>query len=122
MAMALASEKIEAHRLDARWNMPTHRPDRIHEPVEAPAVIHYHKHVDQKGLLSHTGVDTIDKRIDVANAAISDVWREVFPNLAGSDAQHARGVEGQRQAAGRASPRSRLSAAVRGTVNRLRNE
>jgi hypothetical protein len=122
MAMALASEKIEAYRLDARWNMPTHRPDRIHEPVEAPAVIHYHKHVDPMGLLMHTGVDTIDKRIDIANAAISEVWREVFPNLAGSTVQHARGLEGQPQAVGRVSPRSRLSAAVRGTVHRLRNE
>jgi len=80
MAMALAAEGIEAHRLDPRWNLPTHRPDRIHDPLEAPAAIHYHKNVNKMGLLSHTGFDTVDKQIDVANAAISEIWHEGFPN------------------------------------------
>ncbi len=126
MTMAIASEGIEAQRLDARWNLPTHRPDRIHEPAETPAVIHYHKHVDRMGLLMHTGVDTIDSRIDIANAAISEVWRDAFPKAVFADvrsnADHARDLEAEGRGVGKVSARSRLSAAVRGTVHRLRNE
>ncbi len=80
MAMALAAEGLEAQRLESRWNFPTH--DRKGLPTSPPpsAVIHYHKEVNARGLLLGTGITTIDRRIDLANAAIGEIWHDAFPN------------------------------------------
>jgi hypothetical protein len=80
MAMALAAEGIGAERLESRWNFPTHRRHGASGPPPVPAVIHYHGQVDKEGLLLHTDFDTINGRIDEANAAISEIWHEAFPN------------------------------------------
>jgi 2-polyprenyl-3-methyl-5-hydroxy-6-metoxy-1,4-benzoquinol methylase len=80
MAMALASEGLDAHRLDSRWNFPTHHRHRAPGPPPEPAVIHYHGQVNQMGLLLRTGFDTVNRRIDAANAAITEIWHDAFPN------------------------------------------
>ena len=40
----------------------------IRDRLEAPAVIHYHKHVNQMGLLSPTGFDTIDGTVNISES------------------------------------------------------
>jgi 2-polyprenyl-3-methyl-5-hydroxy-6-metoxy-1,4-benzoquinol methylase len=79
MAMALASEGIEPYRLETRWNFPTHERKRLPKSI-TPAVLHYHKEVNNKGLITRTGVDAVDRRVDMANAAISEIWHTAFPN------------------------------------------
>ena len=79
MAMALASEGIEPIPLDARWNFPTHERKRLPTSI-TPAVLHYHSEVNTQGLLTRTGVDAVDRQIEVANAAISEIWHTAFPN------------------------------------------
>jgi 2-polyprenyl-3-methyl-5-hydroxy-6-metoxy-1,4-benzoquinol methylase len=80
MVMALAAEGVETHRLDPRWNFPTHRIAAIPADIGPPAIIHYHTNVNQMGLLSRTGIAVIDERIEKANDAISEIWHEAFPN------------------------------------------
>lgn len=80
MALALASEGIGAHALDSRWNFPSHRRQKMPSDPPIPAVIHYHENVSPAGLLIRTGFGAVDKRIDMANAAITETWRDVFPN------------------------------------------
>lgn len=80
MALALASEGIDAARLDVKWNFPTHMPEWISPTADAPAVMHYHQRVEPSGLLSTTGVAAVDTVIARVNAAIADVWRAAFPN------------------------------------------
>jgi SAM-dependent methyltransferase len=80
MALALAAEGIEIFDLDVRWNFPIHVAAIIPADPPSPAVIHYHQRVDPAGRLSSTGVAAIDRRIQDANAALGDVWREEFPN------------------------------------------
>ncbi len=77
--LAMTEEKIEPQRLDIRWNFPRGKATRL--PAEiTPAVIHYHRAVTSGGLVSDTGVDATDQRIAIANAAITQVWHEVFPD------------------------------------------
>ncbi|MGO8871774.1 MAG: class I SAM-dependent methyltransferase [Acidimicrobiales bacterium] len=80
MAMAIASEGCDAQRLDSRWNFPTH--DRRYLPPSPipPAVIHYHKEVNARGLILRTGVPAVDRQIDLANSAIGEIWHDAFPN------------------------------------------
>jgi SAM-dependent methyltransferase len=80
MALALAAEGIETFDLDVRWNLPIHVSSLIPADPPAPAVIHYHQQVDTAGQLLPTGVAAIDQRIQAANAALDDIWREAFPN------------------------------------------
>jgi 2-polyprenyl-3-methyl-5-hydroxy-6-metoxy-1,4-benzoquinol methylase len=82
MVMAMAAEGVEAFRLDPRWNFPTHRFQRNAMPKDAgaPAVMHYHEDLNPMGLLTRTGVAAVDGQIDKANAAIGEIWHEVFPN------------------------------------------
>jgi hypothetical protein len=77
--LALAEEKIEPQRLDIRWNFPRGKATRMPTDI-SPAVIHYHKAVTSGGLVSKTGADATDRQIDIANAAITHVWRAAFPN------------------------------------------
>ena len=80
MAMALTSEGIDSFALDTRWNFPMHIPEAMPAEVPVPLVIHYHSQVNQMGLLNRTGVAVIDRQIDLANEAISEIWHEAFPN------------------------------------------
>jgi SAM-dependent methyltransferase len=80
MAMALAAEGIETLELDIRWNLPIHVPAIIPADPPIPAIIHYHQQIDPAGQILPTGLAAIDGRIRDANAALSDVWREAFPN------------------------------------------
>ncbi len=80
MALALAAEGIDAYALDSRWNFPSHRRQNMPSDPPAPAVIHYHDNVNPSGLLIQTGLGAVDKQIDVANAAITEIWHDVFPN------------------------------------------
>lgn len=81
MTLALADEGIGCHSLDVRWNFPSQKnPERFPPGVVGPSVIHYHTHLTNGGLLRPTGVDAVDKRIDVANAGIAEVWHQAFPN------------------------------------------
>jgi hypothetical protein len=77
--MALSEEKIEPQRLDIRWNFPRGKATRMPADI-SPAVIHYHKAVTSGGLVSKTGADATDRLIDIANAAITQVWDEALPN------------------------------------------
>ncbi len=79
MALALAEGGLRPQLLDLRWNFPSQNQRRIRADAPPPAVIHYHRAVDEHGLLEKTGISSVDGRIDVANAAISHEWREVFP-------------------------------------------
>lgn len=74
MAMAVASEGLDALRLDAEWNYPTHVPEWISPDAATPAVMHYHQQVEPDGLLSTTGVVSIDSLIARVNRAISAFW------------------------------------------------
>ena len=80
MALALAAEGIGVLDLDSRWNVPTHIPNYFPADASIPAVIHYHDQVDQIGLLKSTGIANIDNRIEEANAALAEVWRDELPN------------------------------------------
>jgi SAM-dependent methyltransferase len=80
MAIALAAEGIETFELDVRWNMPIHVPSIIPPDPPIPAAIHYHQRVDTAGRIASTGFAAIDRRIEDANAALGDLWRENFPN------------------------------------------
>ena len=79
MALALAESGLRPQLLDLRWNFPSQNRGRIAADTPAPAVIHYHRAVDDDGLLKLTGVSSVDTRIEVANAAIAREWHEVFP-------------------------------------------
>ena len=79
MALALAAEGLEAFPLETRWNFPVHRLEDIPAEVPVPLVIHYHSRVNQMGLLTPTGVAVIDRQIDTANVAISEIWDEALP-------------------------------------------
>jgi hypothetical protein len=80
MTLALADEGVSSHWLGIRWNFPSQNAKRIPAGVEAPSVVHYHKHVTSEGLLGTTGIDVVDRRISTANTAITQVWHEAFPN------------------------------------------
>jgi hypothetical protein len=80
MALALATEHIDATRLGVEWNLPTHIPELIPPDADAPAVLHYHKRVEPTGLLSMTGVAAVDEMIATVNTAIAKVWQASFPN------------------------------------------
>jgi SAM-dependent methyltransferase len=80
MALALAREGIDTFDLDVRWNLPIHVPSIIPVDPSVPAVIPYHQQVDPAGRILATGIAAIDGRINEANAALSDIWREDFPN------------------------------------------
>lgn len=77
--LAMTEERIEPQRLDIRWNFPRGKATRLPADI-SPAVIHYHRAVTSGGLVSKTGVDATDRQIDIANAAITQVWHEAFPN------------------------------------------
>lgn len=78
MALALSAEGIGVSLLEPRWNVPTHMDGLV--PPEAPAVLHYHQHVDVIGQVARTGVDVVDAAIDRVNGAMAEVWHEGFPN------------------------------------------
>jgi len=80
MALALAALGVKTFELDVRWNLPTHVAAIIPADPPSPAVIHYHQKVDAAGRLVPTGVAAIDRRIQDANDALGDVWRDEFPN------------------------------------------
>ena len=84
MAMALASEGLDPYRLEIRWNFPTHERKGLPTSI-TPAVLHYHGAIDNKGLITRTGVDAVDRRVEMANAAISEIWHTAFPKATFSD-------------------------------------
>lgn len=80
MVMAIASEGLGAHRLEGRWNFAIHERNALRRSPAPPAVIHYHHEVNAKGLLVRTGIRAVDRQIDLANSAITEVWHDAFPN------------------------------------------
>jgi 2-polyprenyl-3-methyl-5-hydroxy-6-metoxy-1,4-benzoquinol methylase len=79
MALCLAAEGVRSVPLDVRWNTPTHDLTKIPLDAPAPSAIHYHQEVDREGRIRRTGTTSIDKQIDVVNAAITDVWHRADP-------------------------------------------
>jgi hypothetical protein len=79
MCMALADGGVSVQCLDGRWNQPAHYPDLIPDPPPMPAVIHYHRRVDERGKLELTGREIVDQLIKAANDAYTDVLAEVLP-------------------------------------------
>lgn len=79
MALALAEGGLRPQLLHLRWNFPSQNRRRIGADAPAPAVIHYHRAVEDGGVLTLTGVSSVDTQIEVANAAIAREWHEVFP-------------------------------------------
>jgi hypothetical protein len=79
MAIALADGRLRPHPLELRWNFPAQNSRRIAADAPSPAIIHYHRNTDSRGLLKKTGVEAVDLQIDRANAAISSVWSDVHP-------------------------------------------
>ena len=65
MALALAAEGIDAVALAMRWNLPTQIP--VPPATPAPAVIHYHRKVDQAGAVRRTGAPEVDRCIARVN-------------------------------------------------------
>ena len=124
MAMALAAEGIDPMRLEIRWNFPTHKPDRIAGSKESPAVIHYHDNLDDAGLLARTGTESVDHQIDIANAAIRQIWHEAVPKVPLSHSKHSTDpparLRSRRPEASRAEQRSLLST-LAGIVRRARS-
>jgi 2-polyprenyl-3-methyl-5-hydroxy-6-metoxy-1,4-benzoquinol methylase len=102
MALALAAEGVTPFPLDVRWNTPIHDPTRIPADPPEPAVIHYHQEVDARGLIRTTGRTSIDRRIDIVNRAIQEVWTRATPTatflewLARSDAEELEGEDRRR--------------------------
>ena len=80
MAMALSAEGVASIPLDVRWNTPIHDPTRIPADPPKPAVIHYHQKLDRLGQIQPIGAPSIDRQIDVANAAIRRVWTKAAPS------------------------------------------
>jgi hypothetical protein len=80
MAMALSAESVASIPLDVRWNTPIHDPTRIPADPPEPAVIHYHQQLDRLGQIQPIGAPSIDRQIDVANAAIRKVWTKAAPS------------------------------------------
>jgi hypothetical protein len=80
MAMALSAERLFSVPLDVRWNTPIHDPTRIPADPPEPAVIHYHQQLDRLGRLRPTGASSIDRQIDMANAAIRTIWTKAAPD------------------------------------------
>jgi hypothetical protein len=79
MALALAEGGLRPQLLDLRWNFPSQNRRRIAADAPAPAVLHYHRAVDEQGRLEATGIASVDSQIELANAAIALEWGEVFP-------------------------------------------
>jgi len=80
MAMALVSTTTTVHRLDVRWNTPTHDLTRVPADPPVPAIIHYHQEVDRDGRIRRIGSPAIDGQIERANIAINRVWSEAAPD------------------------------------------
>ncbi len=80
MAMALSAESVASIPLDVRWNTPIHDPTRIPADPPEPAVIHYHQQLNRLGQIQPIGAPSIDRQIDVANAAIRKVWTKAAPS------------------------------------------
>ena len=85
MALTLASMQVDPLLLGVRWNFPSHVLEWIPNEVPTPAVIHYHRHVADSGMLGYVGVPAVDEAIGRANKAIGAVWSDVF---AGKRAKH----------------------------------
>lgn len=81
MALALSDLGITAQRLELGWNFPVHNPARVPAHPDRPVALHYHRNVDEHGLLKQTGVPVVDEQIAVANEAISRVWEEAAAYL-----------------------------------------
>lgn len=79
MTLTLAEAKINPHPLGLEWNFPTNNPKRIPARPPEPSALHYKENVTAEGLLGPSGFAAVDRRIDLANEAISQVWAEVFP-------------------------------------------
>jgi hypothetical protein len=79
MALALSDLGITPRRLDIRWNFPAHNPARIPSRSERPAVVHYHRNVDERGLIRPTGIAAVDEQVETANKAIAETWHRAFP-------------------------------------------
>jgi Methyltransferase domain len=80
MALVLAAEGIEWHPLDIGWNTPTHYQALIPPDGARPHVLHYHWEVDHNGLIKPVGQASIDAQIEIANAAITHVFRAAAPS------------------------------------------
>jgi len=80
MALALATEAIEWHSLDAAWNTPTHYQALIPPDPPRPHVLHYHWEVDPSGLIRPVGRGSIDSQIEIANSAIKQIFEAVAPS------------------------------------------
>jgi hypothetical protein len=72
MALALAAEGIDVFDAGPRWNIPTHL-GRIPDDFPAPAMVHYHGVVGERGDISMTGNVITDKLIVRANLVTADV-------------------------------------------------
>lgn len=77
-ALAIAELSLPVQKLPRKYNAPTHL--GAHPAPESPLLLHYHRHVDSQLLLLPTGEATIDRAIDMANAAIVQWRNDELPN------------------------------------------
>jgi 2-polyprenyl-3-methyl-5-hydroxy-6-metoxy-1,4-benzoquinol methylase len=82
MALAITATAMEPELITARWNFPTHMPALIPPNIGPPEILHYHRALDGIGRLQPPGVLPVDRQVRVVNDAISELWRDTFPNQA----------------------------------------
>ena len=79
MTLALADGGCSPCNLGLEWNFPTNNPRRIPARPPVPAALHYKGNVTADGPLGPSGSAVVDRRIAIANEAITRVWAEAFP-------------------------------------------
>ena len=77
--MAIASEGLDAHRLDSRWNFPTHHRHRAPgPPPNRPSSTTTDGEPD--GSSAADGLRHRQSPNHTADATITEIWHDAFPN------------------------------------------
>jgi 2-polyprenyl-3-methyl-5-hydroxy-6-metoxy-1,4-benzoquinol methylase len=79
MAIALCELDIEVQQPEKSINIPTHI-ETLSKVHEIPTVLHYHKKLNEQGLLKLTGDPYIDQAVEIANKIINRRTRNEFNN------------------------------------------